>query len=357
MTTKVENVRKVFGDFEALKSVSVSIEEGEFIAILGPSGCGKTTLLRLIAGFEEPTAGSIYIDNNLVGNENHVKPPELRNIGMVFQSFALWPHMKIYDQVEFPIIHHSSTPDRIKSNRKKRMETVLKLVGLSDLSERRPNELSGGQKQRVALARAIAHEPSLLLMDEPLSSLDAELREEMRKEIQILHRKTKSTILYVTHDQGEALAMADRMVIMKDGAIEQIGTPEDIYLRPNTSFVASFVSKAILIPGSWEGSVFYPDAAPDNEWDGKCIASAFKENGTYPVRPDEWIMSKKFSGIQVVINNALYQGREIHYSATDQTGLTVNMITPISERYEIGDKVSIQKTGTKVVSVTSTTAR
>ncbi|AXF55892.1 ABC transporter ATP-binding protein [Salicibibacter kimchii] len=343
MTTEVTGLKKRFGDVEALHSISFSLEKGEFIAILGPSGCGKTTLLRLLAGFEQPTDGEIFIEGTTVGSRNRNISPEKRNIGMVFQSLALWPHMNIYKQVEFPLRHHPYTPRELKADKQARVEEMLQLVDLHHLRDRMPNQLSGGQKQRVALARALVHQPSILLMDEPLSSLDAELREEMRREIQILHRKTKSSILYVTHDQEEALSMADRIIIMKDGQVEQTGTPEDIYLHPQTRFVATFVSKAALISGHWEGDLFHPDSVPE-VWEGSSVAGEFKKDGLYPVRPDEWIIQDTGdNGLPATISNVLYQGREIQYSVTSDTGQTVNVVTPMSERYTIGDTVAIQK--------------
>ncbi|MFB5664104.1 ABC transporter ATP-binding protein [Alteribacillus sp. HJP-4] len=346
MTTEIINLKKSFGNFEALRSINLSISQGEFIAILGPSGCGKTTLLRLIAGFDQPTGGEIRMEDKRVGSKKQRIPPEKRNIGMVFQSFALWPHMKVKDQVEFPLRHHPLTPEAIKKNPKKRVQDVLKLVNLDHLMDRMPNELSGGQKQRVALARAISHQPSLLLMDEPLNSLDAELRENMRREIQSLHRMTKSSIIYVTHDQGEALAMADRIVIMKEGRIEQNGTPEEIFMRPQTPYVASFVGKATIMKGTWSSNSFHPKGTNNVRWDGTDIAQGFKDSGTYPVRPDEWILQDDTEGIEAKIDNALYQGREIRYSVTTVDGITIKIVSPMTTRYQIGEQVWIKKSDT-----------
>ncbi len=210
MGTKLVQVKKQFGDFQALKGIDLTIESGEFVAIVGPSGCGKTTLLRLIAGFETPSSGFIYMNDRCVADKKNSVVPEKRNLGMVFQAFALWPHMKVKEQIHFPLKHHRFTPPSLKKDPGKRVNEMLGLVGLQDFAERMPSELSGGQKQRVAIARALAPSPSLLLMDEPLSSLDAKLRIELRNEIQTIHRKTNTSIVYVTHDQSEALAMADK---------------------------------------------------------------------------------------------------------------------------------------------------
>lgn len=315
MSTQFVEVSKCFGDFEALKSIRLTFHPGEFIAILGPSGCGKTTLLRMLAGFEAPTTGEIYMNGQLVGTAEYALPPEKRNIGMVFQSFALWPHMKVKEQVEFPLLHHRCVSHELKARKEERVAEVLKMVGLEHLTDRMPSELSGGQKQRVSLARAIAPKPSLLLMDEPLSSLDVELRMEMRREIQELHRLTQAGIIYVTHDQGEALAMADRIVVMKDGRVEQIGTPKEIYENPQTLFVSTFVGKANLIAGQWVGNRFRPKSAHGGvEWGHPGIPDAFREQQLYPVRPEQFLMVREGPGIRGWVTNLQYQGKEVFYT-------------------------------------------
>ena len=207
-------ISKQYGKLTALKNINLELVDKEFVAILGPSGCGKTTLLKLLAGFMKPTAGHIKLNEELVASAKTLVPPEKRNISMVFQSFALWPHMTVEENIYFPLKHHHFGKINDKFGQATIVSEVLEMVGLENLRHRYPSELSGGQMQRVALARAIAPKPSLLLMDEPLSALDAELRMEMRKEIQGIHRMLGTTIVYVTHDQGEALAMADRIVVM-----------------------------------------------------------------------------------------------------------------------------------------------
>ncbi len=316
MSIQLDEVSKTFGDFEALKSVHLTFHPGEFIAILGPSGCGKTTLLRLLAGFDSPTSGEIHMSGQLVGKRGYALPPEKRNIGMVFQSFALWPHMKVKEQVEFPLLHHKDVSSELRAHKEERVEEVLDMVGLKHLANRMPSELSGGQKQRVSLARAIAPKPSMLLMDEPLSSLDVELRLEMRREIQELHRLTQAGIIYVTHDQGEALAMADRIVVMKEGKVEQIGTPQDIYENPQTVFVSTFVGKANLIPGEWRGNRFRPAVASngEGEWVHPGMAVAFREQQLFPVRPEQFLMRREGPGLRGSIVNLQYQGKEIYYT-------------------------------------------
>lgn len=340
MSIQIKQIEKSFGSFRALKSLDLSIEDGEFVAILGPSGCGKTTLLRLLAGFERPTGGEIVMDGAVVASPSAALPPEKRHIGMVFQNFALWPHMNVTEHVRFPIRSHKKTPSAIRAAESERIAEVLKLVGLDHLAERMPHELSGGQKQRVAIARAIAARPALLLMDEPLSSLDAMLRMDMRREIQSVHRSTGTAIVYVTHDQGEALAMADRIVVMRGGMIEQVGTPQDIYLRPQTEFVAQFVSKSNLIPGSWESDWFTP-AGPDTaiRWDGRDVAEDFKRSGCYPVRPDQLQPRPPQSGgLNGNIVNVQFQGKEFHYDVRTPAGQW-EVISPLA--FDLHDEVSL----------------
>ncbi|MFK4300514.1 MULTISPECIES: ABC transporter ATP-binding protein [unclassified Paenibacillus] len=339
MSIEIKQISKSFASAQALHVIDLTIEDGEFVAILGPSGCGKTTLLRILAGFEQPSSGHISMNGNIVAGNGIQLPPEKRRIGMVFQSFALWPHMNVAEHVRFPIRTHKETPAHIKQHEQERVEQVLELAGLSHLASRMPHELSGGQKQRVAIARAIASEPSLLLMDEPLSSLDAMLRMDMRREIQDVHRRTGSAIVYVTHDQGEALAMADRIVVMKEGRIEQVGTPQDIYLRPQTEFVAKFVSKANLVEGQWINNRFIPEGSVNTAWSGLPISTYFKTHGLYPVRPDQFSLAREGEqGIPAEIANVQFQGKEFHYNIRSGTRHW-EVISPLS--FQLNEKVSL----------------
>jgi len=233
-------VQKRFGDVAAVEDFNLSAERGEFVSFLGPSGCGKTTTLRMIAGFEQPTAGSIVVD----GKEITRRPPNQRNVGMVFQSYALFPNMTVADNIGFGLKVRKRPTAAIR----KRVDELLELIGLPGRGSRYPYQLSGGQQQRVALARALAIEPQVLLLDEPLSALDAKIRVALRKEIRSIQRQLGITTVYVTHDQEEALSLSDRVVVMSDGRIEQIGTPAEIYNFPATSFVASFVGTLNLLP-------------------------------------------------------------------------------------------------------------
>jgi putative spermidine/putrescine transport system ATP-binding protein len=234
-------VQKRFGDFVAVESFNLEAERGEFVSFLGPSGCGKTTTLRMIAGFEQPSAGTIEID----GQDVTYIPPNRRNVGMVFQSYALFPNMTVADNVGFGLKVRKRPGDQIR----KRVAELLEIVNLPEKGGRYPYQLSGGQQQRVALARALAFEPQVLLLDEPLSALDAKIRVALRAEIRQIQRRLGITTVYVTHDQEEALSLSDRVVVMSEGRIEQVGTPFEIYNFPATAFVASFVGTLNVLPG------------------------------------------------------------------------------------------------------------
>ncbi len=228
-----------YGDFFAVENVSLDVADGEFVTLLGPSGCGKTTTLRMVAGFIAPDSGNIFFEDQRM---NEV-PPHRRNTAMVFQSYALFPHMSVADNVAFGLRMRKLPKDE----RARRVTEALEMVSLRGLEHRRPGELSGGQQQRVALARAVATQPDILLFDEPLSNLDAKLRERVRIEIRDLQRRLGITTLYVTHDQAEALAVSDRIVVMNEGRIEQVGDPDTIYRRPVSSFVADFIGAANIV--------------------------------------------------------------------------------------------------------------
>jgi len=246
MNIVINNIEKSFGKLKALYPFDFTIHDGEFVSLLGPSGCGKTTLLRMIAGLEDPDQGEISFGGQLVfSKKNHVnKAPQKRNIGMVFQDFALWPHMTVFENVAYSLKATGK-----KRGLQEKVIEALENVQLSDHAKRYPHQLSGGQQQRVAIARAIANDPSIILLDEPLSALDASLRDEMRILLQQLVKKLNMTALYVTHDQNEAMAMSDRVVVLHAGEKMQAGTPEEVYAEPSNETVASFVGKGRLING------------------------------------------------------------------------------------------------------------
>jgi len=247
----IEQLRKTFttdrGGVRAVQGVSFTVEEGRFYTLLGPSGCGKTTTLRCIAGLERPEAGTIRIGDRVVSGNGHFIPPHARDIGMVFQSYAIWPHMTVFENTVFPL--EAMKPKPSKAAMKKAVEEALALVGLEGLESRPAPQLSGGQQQRLALARALVRKPRLLLLDEPLSNLDAKLRERMRIELRELQRRLGITTVYVTHDQGEALFLSHRVAVMHDGEIVQEGTPREIYRDPASGFAADFVGSATFLAG------------------------------------------------------------------------------------------------------------
>ena len=247
---ELTHVGKRFGETVALRDCNLAVNEGEFLTLLGPSGCGKTTTLRLIAGFLMPDEGEIRIGAKLLSSPTKHIPPEQRNIGMVFQSFAVWPHMSVYDNIALPL----RIRGRPRSEIEARCAEVLRLCRLEAQRDRDPHQLSGGQLQRVALARALVYQPALILLDEPLSNLDAALREEVRRELHTIHKMIGGTFILVTHDQVEAMSMSDRVVVMNHGVIEQIGTPREIYQSPCTEFVAQFVGAANMFRGEVDGS-------------------------------------------------------------------------------------------------------
>ena len=241
---QLDHVRKEFGDFVAVHDADFGIRKGEFFSMLGPSGCGKTTLLRMIAGFEKPTNGQVLLD----GQDVSKVPPYKRNVNTVFQHYALFPHMSVLGNVAFGLEARKVS----RHEARRRAMEMLDIVRLSEFANRRPAQLSGGQQQRVALARALVNLPSALLLDEPLAALDLKLREAMQLELKRIQREVGITFIFVTHDQGEALTMSDRVAVMSQGRVEQIGTPQEIYSRPATVFVASFIGSANLLPGTLE---------------------------------------------------------------------------------------------------------
>ena len=249
------NVTKKFGDVTAVNALNLDIGKGECFSMLGPSGCGKTTTLRMVAGFEDLSAGEIYVGDRLISSpkKNYYLPPEKRNFGMVFQAFAIWPHLSVYENVAFPLQIRNLPTSEIE----KRTKDALRSTNLLKDAEDSPADLSGGGKQRVALARALAINPDVMLLDEPLSSLDPHLREEMRFEIKDLQRKYGFSIIYVTHDQAEAMALSDRILVMKSGVVQQVDTPLDVYNNPANKFVFSFIGLSNFLDVCWnEGKAY-----------------------------------------------------------------------------------------------------
>lgn len=301
----IQNLKKSYGSLAILKGISLEIKEGEFVSLLGASGSGKTTMLRCIAGLERPDtdSGTISLATKIFSDSKKFIPPEKRNLGMVFQNYAVWPHMTVFENVAYPLRL------RKESNITAKVEDTLKLTGLAHLKERLPFQLSGGQQQRVALSRALVMSPQVLLLDEPLSNLDALLREELGSEIRKLQKKLKLTTILVTHDQKEALSLSDRIVLLENGTINALGTPEELYQNPPTDFAAQF------------------------------LAGGQKLDGTKNFLPRRWIVSQ--SGIyKAKIQSRLFLGSEYEYRAKSDA-LTDDIRFFSSEKLSEGSDVSL----------------
>ena len=331
----IQNAVKRYGDFTALDGVSLDIREGEFFTLLGPSGCGKTTLLRMIAGFNSIEGGDFYFGDKRIND----MPAHKRDIGMVFQNYAIFPHLSVEENVAYGLKARSVPRAEIK----KRVSDALELVQISHLASRKPNELSGGQQQRVALARAFVIEPSVLLMDEPLSNLDAKLRVQMRTVIKKLQRRLGITTIYVTHDQEEALAISDRIAVMKEGKIMQIGTPSEIYAKPGSPFVAGFIGVSNFIACEVSGEadhalVRFKDGLElrmrlARDYTGKAILSA---------RPEQLIFAKEGMSGETLFSTFLGDFIEYEVQLDDGQSLIVNeytkdttVIHPVGEHVHI----------------------
>ncbi len=247
---QLHNLGRMFGVVPAVDNVSLTLTDGEFVSLLGPSGCGKTTTLRMIAGFIKPSSGTISVSGTTISSPERMVAPEHRGMSMIFQSYAIWPNMTVAENVAFGLTLRKMPSSEVRA----RTEKMLSVVRLAHLKDRYPSELSGGQQQRVALARAIVIEPAVLLLDEPLSNLDANLREEMRSEIRRLHDEFKITTVYVTHDQSEAMVTSDRIVVMNQGRIEQVADPVSLYTKPQTRFVAGFIGRTNFLDGLSDGT-------------------------------------------------------------------------------------------------------
>ena len=304
---RIEHVFKRFGAVTAVNDFNLTVKDGEFVSILGPSGCGKTTTLRMIAGFERATEGEIYIGDNCVSSSEKgtFAPPEKRDIGMVFQSYAVWPHMTVAENVGYPLKIQKVD----KETRAKRVQEMLELVHLGEYGERYPHQLSGGQQQRVALARALVAQPGLLLLDEPLSNLDAKLRESMRFEILSIQKKLNITVVYVTHDQGEAMAMSDRVVVMSKGVVQQIGHPHEIYTNPANKMVADFIGLVNFIPGEVKGDRVFIKGANVSFPNPTDITG----EATIAVRPENISISEHGGQLEGTMVARFYLGDAVDY--------------------------------------------
>jgi len=345
-TVDLLGLTKIFGsDVRAVDELDLHIDHGELVSLLGPSGCGKTTTLRLIAGFLQPDGGEIRVNQQLVSSPSVLVPPERRNMSMIFQSYAVWPHMTVFQNVAYGLKFRGVT----RADAEKKVRQILGIVKLEHLADRYPGELSGGQQQRVALARALVVEPEILLLDEPLSNLDANLREEMRFEIRRLHDEFRITSIYVTHDQSEAMVVADRICVMNQGRLEQVGAPDEIYERPKTRFVAEFIGKTNLLAGTLEQ-------------DGKLtigngLVLLVHNEGKF--RPGEkvWVSirphhlsletgeersSANLNRFYGTVSRRFYFGDAIDYQIqVDKSDLVLRVISPPSQRHDPGKRVCV----------------
>ncbi len=332
----LQKITKRFGSVTALNDISLTIQAGEFFSLLGPSGCGKTTLLRLLGGFEVPDEGEILLS----GNPMRGVPPQDRPVNTVFQNYALFPHLSVYENIAFGLRMKRVRDEDVKH----RTEAVLDLVHISDLSKRFPAQLSGGQKQRVALARAIVNEPAVLLLDEPLAAIDAKLRAQLQTELRSLQRKLRTTFVYVTHDQGEALAMSDRIAVLQAGQIAQSGSPAEIYERPRNRFVASFLGGCNILTGK---VISRQPATTEVETQVGTITVGTEVHSSQAclgIRRERlrFVSHGESGGINLmpgIIRDRAYAGAETEYSV-EVNGTFLNIWVPRAEaQRDIGDRV------------------
>lgn len=327
---------KSFGDVKAVNNISVTIKKGELVSFIGPSGCGKTTLLRTIGGFHQQDTGEIILDGEKI---DHL-PPERRLTGMVFQNYALFPHMTVYKNVEYGLGIQKVPHEE----RRRRVTKALAQVQLSGYEERKPSELSGGQQQRVAIARCLVLEPKVLLLDEPLSNLDANLRMLMREEIRRLKEELDLTIIFVTHDQEEALSISDRVIVLHDGMIQQLDTPENVYKHPANEFVAKFVGHANLLEGTVENKqnkTYFKTKDITFEIDNK--ASKEDEKVTAMIRPEQIYINDK-SPIKGEVIGDIYNGNYIRYTVKiDETTIIVDAFNVgHTNHFKRGDQIGLE---------------
>jgi ABC-type Fe3+/spermidine/putrescine transport system ATPase subunit len=339
-------ITRQFDGVTAVNALSLTMNPGEVFTLLGPSGCGKSTTLRIVAGLEEPDAGEVFLDGHLMASAAHrfSLPPEKRNLGMVFQSYAIWPHMTVFDNVAFPLQLRGLGKGIIRE----RVDQVLELVGLGGLGSRGAMDLSGGQQQRVALARAIVYEPKLLLLDEPLSNLDAKLREHMRIELRMLQRRLGIAVLFVTHDQSEAMVLSDRIAVMNAGQIEQLGSPIELYEHPATAFVRDFLGRvltldvALVADGRAEIS-----GEPGVLFDVSASRVPPASNGRLVMacRPEDVRVAPAgalgLNQLAATIETVAYLGEHIEYAVRTTGGRSLLVVGSRHERYDPGAMVSI----------------
>lgn len=345
-TITLDNLTKYFGNSTAVNRINLDVASGELIALLGPSGCGKTTTLRMLAGFLSPDAGQILVDDKVVSSKQRNIPPERRNMAMIFQSYAIWPHKTVFENVAFGLQLRKMSKQELRA----RVSRALEVTYLNRLADRYPAQLSGGQQQRVALARALVVEPQILLLDEPLSNLDASLRDEMRTEVRRIHNETGLTTVYVTHDQSEALVLADRIVVMSDGTIQQVGTPEEIYERPATEFVAQFIGRCNVLQGTMLASgqvdvsgisIVAKDCAPGVSI-GDEVALSVRPHSIQIEPINCSTHSPSINCFTAWIDRHDYFGEFREYKVRiENTSLRLSVVTPPDVRHQVGSSMSL----------------
>jgi len=337
---ELNNLTKRCGDTAAVDALDLSVGNGQLISLLGPSGCGKTTTLRLVSGFAVPDGGTITVEGKTISSAGQVIPPERREMSMIFQSYALWPHLTVNENVAYGL----KLRKLARADVERRVNAILETMQLKPFAERYPAELSGGQQQRVGLARALVVEPKILLLDEPLSNLDANLREEMRHEIRRLHDQFHYTTIYVTHDQSEAMTTSDLIAVMRLGKLEQLGSPDDIYERPMSEFVARFIGSTNILRGRRTGD-------HTAECDGialTCGSGDFAANGDaiVSIRPHQITMGTPGSGeggnrVTGTVDRAVYLGAQRHYLVSLESGTRLQVLTPSDAIAKAGERVGL----------------
>ncbi|MGI8659535.1 MAG: ABC transporter ATP-binding protein [Thermoleophilaceae bacterium] len=330
MSVRLEGVEKSFGATRAVAGVDLEMPPGELVAILGPSGCGKTMLLRLIAGFEAPDAGRIVVDGETVAEAGGAfTAPEHRRIGMVFQDYALFPHLRVRANVAFGLARRS------REQRESPTRRTLELVGLQHKADHYPHELSGGERQRVALARALAPEPALVLLDEPFSSLDATLRGDLRREVELILREAGATALLVTHDQEEALALADRLAVMREGRLVQVARPEEVYARPSGRWTAQFGGDVNVLSGIARGG------GVETELGTVTLAAPAQGPVHVAVRPEQ-LELRRGHGTNAEVTAREFRGHDVLYRLRHEAGRTLIVQLPSLELFEVGTQVFVR---------------
>ncbi len=325
---QTENLTKRYAELGAVEDVTLNVKDGEFLTLLGPSGCGKTTTLRLLAGFERPTAGRIQIGDRVVADDHHFIPPEKRKVGMVFQDYALFPHVNVAENIAFGL--HGRHKDK-----ERQVKRMLALIGLPECADRMPHELSGGQQQRVALARALAPRPDILLLDEPFSNLDTALRSQVRKDVRHILLETETTAIFVTHDQQEALSLSDKIAVIFQGKLMQVATPHAIYNRPINMRVAQFIGEANFLPGEAQGlladsplgtvKLFHPKSGPVQ----------------LMIRPEALNVNFDERGISASVLWREFYGHNQRLGLALANGTELIALADVDRYYQRGDNVSV----------------